>query len=101
LIQILFHRAFGFASWELRTPNTLTTRFGIASITKPLTETLVDVLVKDGRLDLDAAVETYIPDFPKGPEGAHRFTAIRISTKKKAIPGPFRSLLKTNRETMG
>jgi CubicO group peptidase (beta-lactamase class C family) len=65
----VFEHAYGYASWELRIPNTMATRFGIASITKPMTSVLVELLVKEGRLDLDAPVEKYVPGFPKGPKG--------------------------------
>ncbi|HUF09487.1 MAG TPA: serine hydrolase domain-containing protein [Rhodothermales bacterium] len=67
--QILFQRAYGFANWELRVPNSPSTRFGSASITKPMTETLVHVLATAGRVDLDAPVERYLPGFPRGPRG--------------------------------
>jgi len=67
--HIIFQEAYGFASWELRVPNTFSTRFGIASITKSMTGTLVDLLVRAGRFDLNTPVEKYIPGFPKGPKG--------------------------------
>lgn len=67
--QILFQRGYGFANWELRVANSPSTRFGIASITKPMTETLVHVLATAGRIDLDAPVERYLPGFPRGPDG--------------------------------
>lgn len=67
--KILFHRAYGYASWELRVPTSESNRFGIASITKPMTVILVQLLVKAGRIDLDAPVEKFIPGFPKGPKG--------------------------------
>lgn len=67
--RILLQRAYGFASWELRAPVTAATRFGIASITKVMTGTLVDVLVSEGRLDLDAPVSRYLGSFPAGPKG--------------------------------
>jgi CubicO group peptidase (beta-lactamase class C family) len=67
--RILLQRAYGFASWELRSPATTATRFGIGSITKPMTETLVDLLVTEGRLDLDAPVSRYLGSFPAGPRG--------------------------------
>ena len=35
--RVVFQRAYGFASWELRVANSEHTRFGIASITKPMT----------------------------------------------------------------
>jgi CubicO group peptidase (beta-lactamase class C family) len=67
--RILLQRAYGFASWELRAPVTAATRFGIASITKPMTETLVEMLASEGRLDLDAPVSRYLGSFPTGPTG--------------------------------
>ncbi|HEX9800237.1 MAG TPA: serine hydrolase domain-containing protein [Thermoanaerobaculia bacterium] len=67
--EILFQQAYGFANWELRTPNSASTRFGIASITKTLTGTLVDLLVAAGRLDLETPVEKYLPGFPRGSNG--------------------------------
>lgn len=65
--DVLFQQAYGFASWELRVPNNEHTRFGLASITKPMTEALVSVLVQQHRLELQAPVEKYIPGFPRGP----------------------------------
>ena len=67
--RILLQRAYGFASWELRAPATPATRFGIGSITKPMTETLVEMLAAEGRLDLDAPVSRYLESFPTGPKG--------------------------------
>jgi CubicO group peptidase (beta-lactamase class C family) len=67
--RILLQRTYGFASWELRTPTTTATRFGIGSITKVMTEVVVDMLVRDARLDLDAPVSRYLGSFPTGPNG--------------------------------
>ena len=67
--RILLQRAYGFASWELRAPVTAATRFGIASITKPMTQSLVEMLATEGRLDLEAPVSRYLGSFPTGPKG--------------------------------
>ena len=67
--RVVFQRAYGFASSELSVLNSEHTRFGIASITKPMTEALVSVLVEQHRLDLRAPVEQYIPGFARGPNG--------------------------------
>jgi D-alanyl-D-alanine carboxypeptidase len=53
----------------LRAPATAASRFGVGSITKPMTETLVDLLVAEGRLDLDAPASRYLGSFPAGPKG--------------------------------
>jgi len=68
--QILFQQAYGFANWEHRIPNSRPTRFGIASVTKTMTEALVEVLAAAGRIDVSVPVEKYLPGFPKGPNGA-------------------------------
>lgn len=67
--RVVFQRAYGFASWELRVANTPRTRFGIASITKPMTAALVSKLVQQKRLSLSASVEQYLAGFPRGPKG--------------------------------
>lgn len=67
--RILLERAYGFANWELRSAATSATRFGIGSITKVMTETVVDRLVAEGTLDLDAPVTRYLGAFPSGPKG--------------------------------
>ena len=67
--RILLQRAYGFASWELQAPATPATRFGIGSITKPMTVTLVEMLATEGRLGLDAPVSRYLGSFPTGPKG--------------------------------
>jgi CubicO group peptidase (beta-lactamase class C family) len=67
--RILLHRAYGFAGWELRAPATAATRFGIGSITKVMTEMVVETLAAEGRLDLEAPVSRYLGPFPSGPNG--------------------------------
>lgn len=67
--RVVFQRAYGFASWELKVANSERTRFGIASITKPMTDALIALLVQQHRLDPRAPVEQYLPGFPKGPAG--------------------------------
>jgi CubicO group peptidase (beta-lactamase class C family) len=67
--RVLLQRSYGFANWELQVPNGPATRFGIGSITKAMTEEVLDMLVREGRLDLDAPVSRYLGSFPKGPKG--------------------------------
>ena len=83
--RILFQRAYGFASWELRATATTATRFGIASITKVMTETLVDVLVSEGRLDLEVPVSRYLGSFPAGPKGG-LVTIRHLLTHRSGVP---------------
>jgi CubicO group peptidase (beta-lactamase class C family) len=54
---------FGVTSVETREPVTAETRFQVGSITKTYTATALMRLVDQGRVDLDAPVRTYLPDF--------------------------------------
>lgn len=56
------------------TPDAL---FQIGSITKLWTATLVMQLVDEGRVDLDATVRTYLPEFRIGDEDAARVITVR------------------------
>jgi CubicO group peptidase (beta-lactamase class C family) len=83
--RIVVQRAYGFADWERRVPNSPSTRFAIASITKVLTETVVDLLVRDGRLDPGAPVASYLAGFPDGPKGG-RATVRDLLTHRAGVP---------------
>lgn len=48
-------------------PATADTVYRIASISKSITATAAMKLVEGGKLDLDAPIQTYCPDFPKKP----------------------------------
>jgi CubicO group peptidase (beta-lactamase class C family) len=63
--RIVWSRSFGCANVELDAPVEPTTRFRIGSVSKPLTAAAIGALVQDGKLDLDAPVQTYVPDFPR------------------------------------
>ncbi len=63
--RTVWSRNFGCADLELDVPVGSDTRFRIGSVSKPLTAAAVGLLVEEGKLDLDAPVQKYVPDFPK------------------------------------
>ncbi|HZD03797.1 MAG TPA: serine hydrolase domain-containing protein [Longimicrobiales bacterium] len=63
--EVVWSEGFGFADLENRVPVTPATKFRIASISKALTASAVGELVQEGRLDLDATVQRYVPSFPE------------------------------------
>ena len=63
--RTVWSRSFGCADLELDVPVGADTRLRIGSVSKPLTAAAIGVLVEEGRLDLDAPVQKYVPDFPK------------------------------------
>ncbi len=63
--EIVWAQGFGFADMENRVPVWPSTKFRIASISKAVTAGAVGKLVEEGRLDLDAPVQEYVPEFPE------------------------------------
>jgi CubicO group peptidase (beta-lactamase class C family) len=63
--DVVWLEGFGFANVEHRVPVTPATRFRIGSISKSLTAAAIGRLYEQGRLDLDAEVQAYVPAFPR------------------------------------
>jgi serine beta-lactamase-like protein LACTB len=64
---VVWSEGFGLADVESGVPVTPLTRFRAGSVSKVLTAAGVAKLVEEGRLDLDAPVQRYVPEFPKKP----------------------------------
>ena len=62
--KVVYAEGFGYADLEQRVPVWPTTKFRIASDSKPLTAAGLMLLVEQGKLDLDAPVQKYVPSFP-------------------------------------
>ena len=60
-------RGFGFADLENEVPATADSSYRMASVTKPMTAVAILKLADEGKLDLDAEVQTYVPYFPRKP----------------------------------
>lgn len=68
--KIVWSEGFGYADLKMKRPvSPATTRFRIASVSKPLTAVGLMRLVERGQLDLDASVQKYVPDFPEKEAG--------------------------------
>jgi CubicO group peptidase (beta-lactamase class C family) len=66
----VFAQAYGLADRAASTPNTLETRFDIASLGKTFTATAVLQLVAAGKLKLDHTVGAILPDYPNADVAA-------------------------------
>jgi len=62
--RIVWSAGFGFADLEKKKRVTSRTLFRIGSVSKPLTAVGLMLLVEQNRLDLDADIRKYLPDFP-------------------------------------
>lgn len=80
--EVIYERCVGMASHELAVPNTPETRFGIASVTKPLQLILLSRLVEEGALALTDTLDRWIPDFPRGDE----ITVLNLANHTAAVP---------------
>ena len=63
--EIVWVEGFGWANIEERGPITPRTRFRLGAASKPLTAAAVALLHDRGRIDLDAPVQAYVPDYPQ------------------------------------
>lgn len=81
--EIVWEEEWGLADVEDGTPVDRGTRFRIGSISKALTSAAVGLLYEQGRLDLDAPVQRYVPSFP---EKEHPITTRQLGGHTSGIP---------------
>ena len=62
--EVIYREAFGLAHRGHGVPNRVDTKFNLGSIDKQFTMVAVMRLAEAGRIDLDANVATYLPDWP-------------------------------------
>ncbi len=79
--ELVWAEGFGLADEEGKVPVRPATRFRVGSLSKLITVAAVVRLVEEGKLDLDAPVQRYVPGFPgfpsfpeQGPEKAQPIT---------------------------
>ena len=98
--KVLAVEAVGFADRATKRPMIPDALFWIASQSKPITAVAVLMLVDEGKLNLDDAVEKYLPEFKgqqldagKGPDGkpilkapAHPITVREVLSHTSGLP---------------
>ncbi|MBC7930377.1 MAG: serine hydrolase [Rubrivivax sp.] len=58
-------KGFGYADLENKSPAHADSAYRLASITKSMTGAAIVQLAERGKIDLDAEIQTYVPDYPK------------------------------------
>ena len=83
--KLVLLRAFGHRQIEpTKVPMTTDTLFDLASVTKPVaTATSVMILVDRGKVDLDSAVATYVPEFRQN--GKEKITVFQLLTHQGGL----------------
>lgn len=62
--HIILDKGYGYANLEWRIPNTTTTKFRIASLTKQFTAVAILLLEEQGKLKISDFTNKYMPDAP-------------------------------------
>lgn len=62
--RVVWSEAYGYADLEQKKAATPATRFRLYSLSKPLTAAAAARLLERGRLDAEATIQQYVPDFP-------------------------------------
>jgi serine beta-lactamase-like protein LACTB, mitochondrial len=67
--KLVFSEGLGYADLERKIPVTRQTLFPVASATKAFTGAALVKLYEAGRINLDASVQQYVPEFPRKAGG--------------------------------
>ena len=81
--KVAFEKGYGFADEEWNAPNTVQTKFRIASLTKQFTAACILLLQERGKLSVHDPVSRYVPDLPQDWQG---ITIHQLLTHTSGIP---------------
>ncbi|MEM6348689.1 MAG: serine hydrolase domain-containing protein, partial [Bacteroidota bacterium] len=87
--ELVYKQGFGLANMEWEIPNQTDTKFRLGSISKQFTAMLIMQLVAEGKLELNAPLARYLPDYPK--ENAERITIHQLLTHSAGVPNNYDS----------
>jgi CubicO group peptidase (beta-lactamase class C family) len=62
--KLIFKKSYGLANFEKKEPNTTSTLFNLASVSKQFTAAAILVLANENKLSLTDDIRKYLPDFP-------------------------------------
>ena len=81
---VIYKKGFGFANMEWDIPNAPNTKHRLGSVTKQFTGMLILQLAEQGKIDLQAPITTYLPDYPKA--NGDIITTHHLLTHTSGIP---------------
>jgi len=82
--EVILKKGYGMANMEWDIPNSPQTKHRLGSITKQFTAMLIIQLASDGKLDLQAPITTYLPEYPKTT--GDQITTHHLLTHTAGIP---------------
>ena len=85
--QVILIKGYGFKDLEAKIAVTPATKFAIGSVTKSFTVTALASQATEGKLDWDAPVRRYLPDFQMfDPVVTERMTTRDLVTHRSGLP---------------
>lgn len=81
---IVYQKSFGLANFPFKVPNTVETKYKIASITKLFTSVLIMQLAEQGKINVNKHIIDYLPDY-KG-EGGDKVTIRQLLNHTSGMP---------------
>ena len=94
--RIVFERGYGMANAELNVPNSPTTVFRIASLTKTFTAAAIVMLAERGVIRYSDSIATYLPGYPNG----NRITIRHLLLHASGVADPPYEQIVTRRLTL-
>ena len=82
--KVIYKKGFGMANMEWDIPNASDTKHRLGSITKQFTAMLILQLAEADKLDLQAPITTYLPDYSKA--NGDKITTHHLLTHTSGIP---------------
>lgn len=93
--KIVYQKGHGMANMEWDIENSTDTKHRLGSISKQFTAMLILQLAAEGKIDLQAPIDNYIPDYPNGHETPitthHLLTHTAGVPNYTAFPGFFKN----------
>lgn len=80
--KVIYEKAYGYANADFKIANRLETRFGIASVTKPMTGIILNRLAEEKKIAPEDKISKFIPDFPNGD----KITIQMLRAHRSGIP---------------
>ena len=85
--EVIFEKAYGASDRENKKVFEIQSAIPIASLTKPMTSTLVLMLAEQGKVDLDSALSAYFPGFDN--ETGKKITLHHLLSHTSGLPNHF------------
>eukprot|EP01093_Parvamoeba_rugata_P000548 TRINITY_DN1061_c0_g1_i1.p1 TRINITY_DN1061_c0_g1~~TRINITY_DN1061_c0_g1_i1.p1 ORF type:complete len:587 (-),score=128.52 TRINITY_DN1061_c0_g1_i1:3118-4878(-) len=82
--KVIFKKGYGMANMEWDIPNSPNTKHRLGSVTKQFTAMLILQLAAEGKIDLQAPISNYLPEYPK--ENGDKITTHHLLTHTSGIP---------------